>query len=269
MNAILYYDFGPNKINGSLLNMIEYYLAAYEHNKNIQLLLINSNEQYKQAYIEMIKERYILDGLDGFENNIISIRRNALVRKRFDVTLSHSTGTVYNTKGIINTKELMVLCDYFLDNPDYFYSKALYNVTYYGEMPFQYKDLQYNFKMLFNRYKLIPHSEDNLYIHSPQNKDRSFLKEIQLPDKPMIFRGDTHVKNFFASYKTFVYYHAHKWFDPSPRLMHESYFYGKDIMYFNKWGLKDGSFYRYYDLLENGLTHRILNKNDEIVQRLI
>jgi len=269
MNGVLYYDYGPNKINGSLTNMIEYFLASYEFNKDVHLILLNSKPDWKQFYINMIHERYFLGGLEGFEDNIKILKRNELIKNKFDVVLSHSTGTVYNTKGLINCKELVVLCDYFLDNPDYFYGKDLYNVTYYGEMPFQYKDIRYNFKMLFDRYKPIQHSEDNLYIHSPQNKDRSFLKEIQLPDKPMIFRGDGHVEDFFSSYKTFVYYHAHKWFDPSPRLMHESYFYGKDIIYFNKWGLKDGSFHRYYDLMKNGLTNRVLNKNDEIVQRLI
>ena len=269
MNGILFYDYGLHTINGALINVIEYFLAAYEHNKDIYLFLLNSNEGNKKYFLEMIYQRYNLEGLEGFEDNIIAGHRNMLLRKKFDVVLSHSTGTVKNTKGLINTKKLLVLCDYWLDNPEYFYGKDIYNVTYYGEMPFQYKDIQYNFKMLFDRYKALPFEEDNIYIHSPQNTDRTFIKDISLPDKPIIFRERGHVQNFFTKYKSFVYYHAHKWFDPSPRLMHESYFYGKSVAYINKWKLKDGSWYRFHDLADNGLDNRVLSKDDEIIQRLI
>jgi hypothetical protein len=40
-------------------------------------------------------------------------------------------------------------------------------------------------------------------------------------------------------------------------------------MYFNNYEIKDGSYYRYKDLLENGLEKRILSKDDEIVQLFI
>ena len=269
MNALIYYDYGIESINGSLTNIIEYFLCIYEHNKDFKLLLINSNKSNKQFYVNMIKERYILDDISDFENNIIVISKYKLLYQKFNKVLIHSTGTVKQIRGLVNAKQIFIISDYWEEKPEYFFRKDLYNVTYFGEMPFQYKDKQYTFKMLFDRYKPLPYEEDNIYIHSPQNKDRSFIDEIDLPDKPMIFREEGHRPNFFRDYKIFVYYHANKWFDPSPRLMHESFFYGKKILYFNKYNIKDGSMYRYNDLLKNGLLNRVLTKNDDIVQRLI
>jgi len=270
MNAIIYYDYGPNYIDGALINSLEYFLATYEHNKNVVLLLLNSSNENKIAYIKMIYERYDLEGLEGFESNIIPFDRSKLVSSTYDVVaICTSAHTIKYTKGILRANKILVISDLFLDNPDFFLGKDKYNVTYYGEMPFQYKDYQYNLKMLFDRYKPLPFVKEGLYVHSPKNKDRSFLSEIQLPDMPIIFRDTTHVENFFCYYTRFFYYHAHKWFDPTPRLMHESHFYGKSIHYHNKWGLRDGSFYRYCDLLANGLKNRILNKSDEIVRQLI
>ena len=270
MNAVLHHDAGIKFIDGSLINAFEYFLAAYEHNPEVKLILINSNETNRQYYIKMMYERYELDDLKGFENNIIAGHRSMLVKQEYDVVaICANAHTIKHTKGILRTKTIIVISDRFLDNPDFFFGKDKYNVIYYGEMPFQYKDYQYNLKMLFDRYKPLPYVNDNIYIHSPRNDDRSFLSEIKLPDKPIIFRDTTHVENFFCNFSTFVYYHAHKWFDLTPRLMHESYFYGKQIYYFNRWGLKDGSFYRYCDLMEHGLKNRILNRNDEVVNWLI
>lgn len=269
MNAVLLYNQGTNTVNGAIINMFEYFLAAYEYNKDIYFYLLNSPVSNKDYYINMIKDRYYLEGLEGFEDHIIVANRNILLRKKFDVVLSHSSRTVNRTKGLITTKKLMVIADQFLDNPNYFYAKNLYDVTYYGEMPYHYKDIEYKYKMLFDRYKKIESPEDNIFVHSPGNRDRSFLNEIPLPDKPIVFRRYGHSPNLFSQYTTFLYYHAHKWFDPSPRMMHESYFYGKDIIYINKWDLKDGSYFRYHDLMENGLKDRVLSKDDEIIRRLI
>lgn len=270
MNAILHYDYGANFVDGSLLNALEYFLAIYEHNKDVTLLLANSNNQNKQAYIKMIYERYTLEGLEGFENNIKPIRTSSLVTTPYDTVAicAHSHAIKY-TKGILRAKKILVISDRFHDNPDFFFRKDKYNVTYYGEMPYQYKDEQYTMKMLFSRFKSLPYEEDNILIHSPHNDDMSFIPTLNLPDKPIIIRGRGHVENFFTTYKTFVYYSAQKRFDMSPRLMHEAFFYNKKILYFNHWTLKDGSYYRYNDLMKNGLTNRYLSKDDEIVRQMI
>jgi hypothetical protein len=67
----------------------------------------------------------------------------------------------------------------------------------------------------------------------------------------------------------YVYYHANKWFDPHPRLFLECTFYNKEIRYYNKYDIKDGSYYRYIDVMLRGIDDRTLSKDDEIVRQFI
>ena len=139
-------------------------------------------------------------------------------------------------------------------------------------MPFHYKDHEYRMKCLFGRYKTIPlNPESGTYVNSPRNED--FLEvQYALPHlpRPFIFKSKTKPEeNLFEKFTHYLYYHADKWFDPHPRLFLECAWYNKDITYRNPYNVKDGSWYRYKDLLKNGLNDRILTKDDEIIRQLI
>jgi hypothetical protein len=77
------------------------------------------------------------------------------------------------------------------------------------------------------------------------------------------------MNNLFEHFDAYIYYHANKWFDVHPRLFLECAFYNKDIHYFNKFNVKDGSYYRYHDLMKYGMEDRHLNEHDEIVKEFI
>jgi len=47
MNAILFYVTPTFRLTGSTINAIEYFLAAYEHNPDIKLLLLNKDKSVK------------------------------------------------------------------------------------------------------------------------------------------------------------------------------------------------------------------------------
>jgi len=267
MNAILFYSFANPMINGSLINAFEYYLAIYEHNRDFKLILLNTKEETRQLFISMIEERYQLDDLKGYEKNIVCFSLNDLIKRHFNKVLVVDYSTINKTKGLVNSDRIIVISDDRTTDLKYLYSKKVSHVIYCGEMPFQYKDVSYRMKMLFDRYKPVG-SKKATYIHSPKNNDRSFINDINLPDQPVIFREPGHLKNLFSQFDTFVYYHAHTWFDPTPRLMHECYFYYKKIIYINNFELKDGSWFRFNDLLESGLTDRTLNINDPIVKEM-
>ena len=272
MVAVLMYSWNERGLSGALINALEYFLAIYEHNKDVKFIAIDSKTgDNRQFYIDLCYDRYVLDDLKGFEDNMMYLKHGELIYHEFDKVLVHDSESVKTIKGLVRAKEICVLCDFYLDNPDYFLGKDKYNVTYYGEMPFQYKDIQYNMKMLFDRFKPLPYEDDAVYIHSPRNNDTSFVSELTMipKGKKIIHRGHGHSYNLFTQFNEFVYYHAHTWFDMTPRLMHECTFYGKPVFYVNKWGLKDGSYYRFRDLCERKLDNRTLNKNDEVVRRFI
>jgi hypothetical protein len=164
---------------------------------------------------------------------------------------------------------LVVISEKKTDDPEFFFRKDLYNVTYYGEMPFHYRDEEYRMKFLLDRYKKLKTVDEAIFINSPHNEDLSFVDELSLPDKPIIYKTRNHKDNLFEKFDTYVYYHANKWFDPHPRLFIESAFYDKEILYFNPQNIMDGSFYRYKDLMERGIEGRTLTKDDEIVRQFI
>jgi hypothetical protein len=210
-----------------------------------------------------------IEDLRGFENNIKIIKRYKLMYEQFDRALVLDFGTISEIKGLIRVKDLIVISEKKTEDPNFFFRKDLYPVTYYGEMPFHYKDKAYRMKMLFDRYKKLKNVESAIFINSPHNDKKDFVKRLDLPDKPILFKTRDHRQNLFEQFDTYVYYHANKWFDPHPRLFVECTFYGKEIIYFNYPGIRDGSYHRYLDVIKNGIQYRNLDKDDEIVRLMI
>ncbi len=278
-NAIIFYVVPTFRLTGSTINAIEYFLAGFEYNDNLKLVLLNGTKRFKNQMMNMMTDRYIWDGLRRFEFNIVCLGKADLLREEFDNVLVLDYMTIKQTKGIIRAKNLMVISEKYTDKREYFYDKSLYPVTYYGEMPFHYKDIEYRMKCLFDRYKPLRNVKKGTYINSPRNdsffddldSNCFFIKEkyIHLPE-PFIFKSKTKPReNLFEQFTHYLYYHADKWFDPHPRLFLECGFYNKVMTYVNEHEIKDGSWYRYQDWLENKLWDRTLNRNDQIIRQLI
>jgi len=266
--SLLFYHWN-NRLTGSVINLFEYFLAIYEHNKEAEIIFIDGNVMDTKELIKIVYDRYDVDDLKGFENNIRIVSRYKLMAEQFKNVLILDYGTINKTRGFISPENLVVISEKHTDEPDFFFRKDLYNVTYYGEMPFHYRDREYRMKFLFDRYKKLKSVDDAIFLTSPHNHDFSFIKDIKLPDKPIIYKTRNHRENLFEKFNTYVYYHADTWFDPHPRLFVESKFYNKDIIYFNIPKIIDGSYYRYNDVLENGIKDRNMTKNDEVIGQLI
>jgi hypothetical protein len=267
-STILFY-YWNNRLTGSTINLFEYFLTIYQYNKDVELLIVDGDDDGIKDFIDLVYDRYNIDDLRGFESNIRTVTRYKLIREKFDNVLVLDFGTINRVKGFISPENLIVISEKKTEDPEFFFRKDLYNVTYYGEMPFHYKDKDYRMKYMFDRYKKLNKVESAIYVNSPHNDDHSFIEELSLPDKPIIFKARKHQKNLFEQFDIYVYYHANKWFDPHPRLFVECTFYEKEIMYFNPQNIIDGSYYRYNDILKNGIKDRNLTKDDEIVRQFI
>lgn len=268
MNAVIFYEFNQ-LITGSTINMFEYFLAGYEHNRDLKLVLINASKRTIKKFIHIIKDRYVLDDIEDFKDNIITTTKGKLIRMKFDTVLVLDYNTINQTKGILRADKIIVISEKYTDR--YFYDKSKYNVTYYGEMTFHYRDIKYKMKCLFNRFKPLNKVKTGTYINSPRNnEDLSYLLWTLKIQGPYITKSKIkHKENLFEQFTTYVYYHANKWFDPHPRLFLECSYYNKEIIYINPFDIRDGSYYRYHDVMKYGLRGRYLNKNDEIVEQLI
>jgi len=267
-SAIVYYTYN-NRLNGSIINVFEYFLCAYEKNPDIKLIFINGQKEYLNHFLRTVEDRYDLSGLEGYKDNVLMIPKTQLIRTKFGRVLVTDYGTIPQIKGLLCAKDLMIITEIKPDQKDFILNRDLYNVTYFGEMPFHYKHKEYRMKMLLNRLKPLTKVESAIFINSPHNHDFSFVDDLILPDKPWFHKTRTHKDNLFESFDTYVYYHADKWFDPHPRLFIECTYYNKEIFYFNPKNIIDGSYYRYNDVLKRGLEDRQLTENDAIIKRLI
>ncbi len=263
-----------NNINGAVIDVLDYFITIYEYNPKIELLIVNLNKEFKSKLSQLLQDRYDLKGLN-IESNIIGIKRNDLIRYRFDRILILDYGTIKHLKGYIFIKDksskIIIISDLYTEQDEYWIDPLLYPekcVTYYGEMPYVYKDIQYTIKQLLDRLKPVTKVEPNILVYSPDNTDCNFIKTLNLPDKKIIFKTVNHKQNFFELFDTFLYYRD-KCFDARPRLFIESTYFNKDIIYINPDNIQDGSYYRYNDVITNGIDHRFLNKDDIIVQQFI
>lgn len=269
MYCLISYGLGNAVMTGALIDTFEYFFKIYEENKEFKLIFINCTDEVWSYLQNMLEDRYVLDGIEDFEKNVTRLEIKNLIRMKFEKVLLVDFNTIKKLKGLISSKEVVVITEGLTYVSDYFLTKNISNAIYYTEMPFEYGDVNYRMKFLFDRFKPLKNVKEGIYVNSPFNKDKTFISKLNLPNKPIIFKERRHLQNLFEQFDTYVYYHADKWFDPHPRLFHECYFYGKEIMYFNHPGVLDGSYYRYCDLKETGLNDRFLTKDDKVVKLFV
>lgn len=287
MNAII--QMLHHKVMGSVIDAIEYFLVSYLYNSNSYLIIVHvTNEPhcntYKDKLVSLINNRYDYPiSSDIYSNNILVMNQIQLVRTKLKTAVLLDWGTIPRIRGLVNSDNTIIISE--LSDDVFMLDKNKYNnLSYYGEMPFVYKDYQYNMKFAFDFYRKIPDDVEipnNVYINAPDsnaaNSDITKNKEImdylnnhsELKDKSILMKSTKHLNNMFHHFNSYLYYNTGEYFDPHPRLFHECYFYGKKLYYENPKEIKDGSYYRWNDLQVNGLKNRVLDKNDEIIQVLM
>lgn len=268
MKAVLFYNYGGD-ITGTVLNVFEYFIALFERDPSVKLCILNGEKNILEKQINIVEDRCDLSDLN-YKENIFFLPKNKIIHQRFQTILVLDYNTIHFTRGLILANKIVVIQEKRTHLKEYQYDDKICNCIYYGEMPFVKRHKEYTMKFLFHRYKDIKKTKEGIYINTPRSNDLSFLERIQLPEKPILFKDRiNHLENLFTQFDTYVYFHANKWFDPSPRLFVESSFYGKDIYYFNEPNIIDGSYYRYHDVINNGVNHRYFSDEDEIIKEFI
>lgn len=274
MNAVLFNQ--NQRLVGSLIDAIEYYLYMFLYNKDNYLIFPGDNPEYKDMVLNLIKNRYDIYPDNGYENNILTVSHKDLLTKfKFEKCLILDWGSIPRLKCRFRAKELIVISELFTEDKKFFFDKEKYHATYYSEMPFVYSDKFHNMKFLFEFYSKFEQKGDLIYINSPENdiqNDPNIQNYLMknFPNKQILSKDrKKHKNNLFEHFDTYLYYHANKYFDPHPRLFHECFFYGKEIYFENPDEAKDGAYERYNDLMKNGLENRYFSKDDEVIRLFI
>lgn len=275
---IIYSNYSHPMINGSIINALEYYFAIREYNKKIHLLFVNFTEDHKRHIIETIGTRF--EGLpEGSCSNIFFIERREVLTKSFDRILVLDYSTMRDLKGLVNSKEYTIISERYTHEKKFFWNYPGKKIKYFNEMPFEYGDERYKMKMLFEYYPKISSSSDAIFISSPdlgiqkvENRsaiETKLIERICRADKDILFKAPLHSQDLFSTFSELYYIKILNSWDCHPRLMHEATFYGKEVNYINDAGLKDGSYYRFRDLQESGLSGRSFLKTDPIIERFL
>jgi hypothetical protein len=277
MNAIIFRCY---HINGALIDVIEYYLQTQKLNKNTKLILIIKGQLTLEDILSIIKDRYDIDF--NFKDNIIILETEyKLIYLTFDNVLIMD----YGTTSILSYT--FALHYHIIYDHDKKYIKRFYdyidrpNYIVYNEMPYGMGNIDYKLKFPFEIYKKVKSIKKDCYINCSGKSKTELNRALKLTDKNIIVSGDKsikttnrikvllkHPKNFFELWDTYMYIHDGMYFEPRCRLLMESYFYNKNIIYDNQYKIKDGSWYRYDELQAIGLDERFFRSDDPIMDVL-
>ncbi len=270
----------PCNVTGSLFDAIEYYIFSIINDYPVYLVFLITSclTMDMRSFIEdILITRYNLSDveIDKIKKNIIYISRTSFTVLLIDIYINKLfifdlVAALYlKSKLFLKFRKLFYITE--ITDEQYDITSKYKDIIYVTEMPFCKVTVQYKLKFFFDIYRKFNKFDNCLYVNYPGGKIEE-VKDIVTKYSKNILEKDhqTNEKTFqiHKFFDKYLYIKSPYWFDTHPRLFHESMFYGKNIYYENKLNIKDGSWYRYYDLMENGLTDRTLSKEDYLIREL-
>lgn len=244
-NAII---FDAWMLNGALLDCLEYYLYARSIGKDITLVLIeNSCFNVRKVIKDIVSDRYLAP--NNWEQGIEYWNtKTKLLTTKYNNILVFDYTTLEHVP-IMRGEHIHIFYDHEPEKLKLYKLLGAHDhVTIYNEMPFGIGQ-PYTMKFAFSLYRKIGYGTGDFI------------------DKKAGRRVKEHQKRLFDGFGTYRYIHDGT-FDRRPRMLIEAYFYDKEVYYSNPQGIEDGSWVRWIDLKRNGIKHRWLNKNDEVMKIL-
>lgn len=277
---LIYYAYNKNIINGSIIDTFEYFYTAWEQDNNIKLIFIKSEKNNLLFIKDFISNRYSNINKNVFKS-IISKNDNFFIKNIFETVFISDSTTLLNANYyfILRSKNKHIITEF---NDNKFIFKDRTNVTYYSEMKDNRipGDEYYYTKMRFDLIKKPSFQKNILFVNAPKflgwnnNTGKEFKIKINSVvekngNENYILKGAGNNSNIFEEFSHYLYIKTLSWTDPRPRMFHECYYFNIPIEYYNKYGIMDGSFQRYTELMQNGLNNRFLSKDDTIIQRIL
>lgn len=243
---------GCSGVNGTLSDSFEYFYKLWELNKDTKLIFTGFKPD-----LNFFKQKYIID--ENCFNNFLYIDYNQLknLQKTHIKKLLSFAHYLYNYKIDLDCEVHLILNDF----------NKLNNAYCYGEYDSIMGLSNYTYKIYFDIHRIYKH-ENNTYIKCL--KDTLFSLKIKqkyhniILQKQVYNRGD-----IFKLIDNFVYIKTPSSFDKHPRMFAEAYYQNINIDYYNENNSKDGSYYRYQDILDNSIYKRTLDDKDIIIERML
>lgn len=114
-------------------------------------------------------------------------------------------------------------------------------------------------------YNAIEHFQQNEYIIYTQKKTYDRYKDMNNSYISVVVAP---IKDYLYQFDSFIYFQSNRGQDPSPRIIPETMFYGKELYFYNyDKSVKDGAYYRIKDCM-NDFDSIVLKENDEILDMI-
>lgn len=270
--------------SGNIFYQFEYYIYLLKKGVDVGLVFTPSCDVPR--ILEIMRDRYNLDDIDYMSG----ISTDGVITAPNVIT---TTKVVYDLNGNIDAENLYVVDTwasyYYMDDINRMLSGK--NVKRYNESKIC-GDTNYIRPIYFDILKKPSVCDDAIYLHiagkarhifvgdfirhiSDIIRDRnvvvSYTKEqehqLYFLNQPNITRYIDHVPNLFEKYNTYMYVLL-RGFDFSPRMMVESHYLGKDIIYID--GTQHRSAYgRYQDCMNDDIEKYRMTDNDILIGNFI
>lgn len=285
------------RLNGAVVDAVEYYLYMKSIGIDIKLCVYNRfNKMYSPditKLFQLIEDRYVIKF--DYKSDIKYYNRTwEFIKDKYDTVLILDRATI-EIFPLVNANRIIFFHDYsVMGGTQKLYDKLneFDHIKVYHEMPFALTrefSTQTNLKMAFSLYKkhnpvkyhyfmnylskgdvfgvmnVLKNIPNDQYLFITAN-DKNYEMLLRLQDMRLVLWTE-HPKNFFSKFGKYIYCHDGHYFDPRPRMFHECAFYDKPILYINEHNIKDGSWYRYNDVIENphAVEDRTLSPNDPLI----
>lgn len=261
--AVIYTFKSHNKYNGTLFYCFEYFTKARELDPETIFYIHNISKEELEKIKTIFRDRYEID-----ESLLESIRFGNSIQDLYDLeSMSNLILDIHTFDSVF----------YFLKGDIYCYSNYPHEmkrsefkkIVYFGHYAYQNFDHEVKLKLNFSIFKKLTKSDPNRIFVSSRNEN---YKDFSLPEelahlKPINKDKNLHHKNLFELFDTVYYYHSG--IDTNNRLIPEAFFYNKKLhVQFNNLE-KDSIFYRYEDILKNGLQSYTLDDNDLMLRMFL
>ena len=138
-------------------------------------------------------------------------------------------------------------------------------VTYYGFYPYQAYDKRALLKFHFSIYKPIEKPpQGRVLISSSKTRYEDIKLPGELKNREKLYKDkNRHHTEMFEQFETLYYFNSE--LDTNNRLIPECFFYGKEVILESNGNYGDSTFFRYSDILKNGLGSYVLDHSDIMV----
>lgn len=264
-----------NGINGGLYDAIEYaYMLSTIDTTN--LIIINNRtdvNNIRDAIEKVIRFKYTIS-IDDLNIIIHDRYKNKISRNKYESLLFIDSGVIRYLPLYV-AKKYCILADYIPYTIPLYYNKVknISSVYTFNEMPYFPSDINYKFKFNFNIFKTYDKLENNtLFSYKGQYNGGFHRTKFINNDTKEEVQFKWPIDDFNQKFNRYEVYSLPDWFDPRPRIYVESIFYDIDInnivRHIDNENF-DGGYYRLKDIKENGINHRYLDINDEVIQMMI